>query len=547
MKRWGLAGLALVFLVLYNGMQPDLSRFRTMNISETQNPEVKPKTEKEKKFVRELSKERYGPSLAWLDNVLRASGGAITDEYSPRLDARVLSSLMLAGLASGFKSQVANLLWMKSDEYWHKGLLTRQNPLMEMVVTLDPQFIEAWSTAGWHWAYNIYADIPTNPAYKDKPDLIRQKQQLAIKTGLSYLERGANMNPETYRLWFEWGWTRAEKAGLYDNETVELYKIARTKPDARTVETTEMVNGQAVPKKTEGKLDVVGNTIAHIYEKMPDIDKALDMWGRDLVQGKPQELALLRAAGEYWHRYGSDYTVIAQMYQGGDPVLKSRIKQIVPDVERLVAAQKMREEMQARQGTPTGAYITIAARYLPVWNLRKQGKYDQAIKMLIGVMNADPRYHLTQLPALGKILELRGDAPEAVEKQLKGLQEIEKSSAQDIGLHLLALLYEDSAKAAKDPKQKAAFNRLAYETWYRSRERDQLDFYALRKTRDYEDKFGYTAPKNIIDAIKKSRKSGTVEAAPEAPPNVQQYYQTPGAHGEGDGHDHDAAAPAAAA
>ena len=52
---------------------------------------------------------------------------------------------------------------MKSDEYWHEGLFTRQVPLMEAVVTLDPQFIDAWSTAGWHWAYNIYADIPTNP------------------------------------------------------------------------------------------------------------------------------------------------------------------------------------------------------------------------------------------------------------------------------------------------------------------------------------------------------------------------------------------------
>lgn len=539
MKRWGLVVLALVFLSLYNGAQPDLARFRTMDFGPDKNPEMEveesgvdlrnasSEEQQRAKLRRELRRERYGPSLTWLDNMMRASAGAIgeKDEYTPRLDARVLSSLMVAGLASGFKSQVANLLWMKSDEYWHKGLLTRQNPLMEMVVTLDPQFIEAWSTAGWHWAYNIYADIPTNPAYKGKDKLIRQKQDKSIETGLNYLERGANMNPDTYRLWFEWGWTRAEKAGYYDDETVELYKIARTKSDAMEIEKTVTIKGQQVTKKEKGKLDVVGHTIGHIYEKRPDIDKALDMWGRDLLKGTPQELTLLRAVGEYWRRYGSDYSVIAQMYRDGDAVMKSRIKQLVPDVERLVAAQAMRETMQNRAGTPTGAFVTIAARYVPVWQLKKQGKYQQAITTLIGVMNADTRYHLKQLPTLGKVLELRGDAPEAIQKELQNMKDIEKTSAQDIGLHFLATLYEDLERNAKDSKQKMAYARLAYETWYRSKERDQLDFYALHNVRKYQDKYGFPPPQKIIDEIKKSRKSGNVEAAPEAPPNVQEYYQ----------------------
>jgi hypothetical protein len=140
-------------------------------------------------------------------------------------------------------------------------------------------------------------------------------------------------------------------------------------------------------------------------------------------------------------------------------------------------------------------------------------------------MNADPRYQLTPLPVLGKVLELRGDAPEAISKELENQRSIEKTSAQDIGLHFLALLYDDMARTAKDPRQKAAYNRLAYETWYRSKERDQLDFYALRKVREYQDKYNYAPPQKIIDEIKKSRRSGNVEAAPSAPPNVQEYYQ----------------------
>jgi len=529
MKRWGLLGLALGFLLLYNGAQPDLLRFRSMYIDKNRNPTKS----------RELRKEQYGPSLEWLDRVLRASSGSIPgqkDELSPQLDGRILSSLMVAGLASGFKSQVANLLWMKSDEYWHKGLLTRQNPLMEMVVTLDPQFIEAWSTAGWHWAYNIYADIPTNDTYKNiKPaalqqKTIRQKQQQAIDTGLGYLERGSNMNPETYRLWFEWAWTRAEKAGYYDDKTVELFKVARSKADARSIEQTTTVGGKPVTKQVEGKLDVVGHTIAHIYEKTPQVDKALDMWGRDLLKGTPAELASLRSVGDYWRRYGSDYSVIAQLYNSGDNIIKNRIRQLVPDIDGLVAAQKTREIMQNRASTPTGAFVTIAARYWPVWELRRQGKIQEAITRLIGVMNADPRYHLTDLATMGKVYELRGDAPENIAKELDALRAVEKSSAQDIGLHLLAKLYDDMAQKSKSERDKLAYNRLAYETWYRSRERDQLDFYALRETRVYEDKYGFTAPQKIIDEIKKSRKSGDVKAAPAVPPNVGEYYQTPHDH-----------------
>lgn len=171
--------------------------------------------------------------------------------------------------------------------------------------------------------------------------------------------------------------------------------------------------------------------------------------------------------------------------------------------------------------------MTIATRYLPAWNLKKQGHYKEAIDNLVGMMNANPKYHLTDLATMGKIYELRGDAPDAIKKELQGLRDIEKTSSQDIGLHFLAVLYGEMADKATEEKEKTAYRRLAYETWYRSRERDQLDFYALRQTRNYEDKYGFQPPQKIIDEIKKSRKSGSVKASPDVPPNVEQYYQTP--------------------
>jgi hypothetical protein len=523
-KKWGLVGTAAVLLVLYNGAQPDLKAMRTMEISPQVNPKVN----------RKLKKEQYGPSLEWLDRLRASSASANSDdEYSAKLDFRVMSSLMVAGLASGFKSQVANLLWMKSDEYWHKGMLTRQNPLMELVVTLDPQFIEAWSTAGWHWAYNIYADIAEK--YKGDPKTIRAKQEIAINTGLDYLGRGSEMNPETYRLWFEHGWTRAEKAGLYDERTVELYRRARAQGDADKV-TKDIPDGKGKTRQVQEKgLDVIGRTIAHLYEKVPNLDKALDHYSNDLLQATPQERAGMDAAGKYWGLYGPDYTTIVSMYEGGDATLKTQIKRIIPEVEQMVAAQQMRLKMQARNDQPTGAYISITARYMPAWKLMKAGNLQGAIDNIVGVMNADPKHHLQGFPQFARVLELRGDAPAAIQQQLKATRDMEGLTTQDIGLHLLAVLYEKSAEKATDPTKQKAFRKLAYETWYRARERNSLNFYARRQTYNYEDKFGFTTPKNIVDEVKKSRRGGEPNAAPAAPPNVEQYYEsTPHQHSEGE-------------
>jgi hypothetical protein len=531
-NKWGLGGLLAVLLVLYNGAQPSLSTMRSMNVSPEVNPKENPK----------LRKEQYGPSLEWLTRLMNASASSNDpkdeNEYTAKLDFRVMSSLMVAGLASGFKSQVANLLWMKSDEYWHKGMLTRQNPLMELVVTLDPQFIEAWSTAGWHWAYNIYADVEINPKYKDNPKQMREQQERAIQTGLSYLHRGSEMNPDKYRLWFEHGWTRAEKAGIYDEETVRLYRMARAQPDARTVYRDVPDKDGKMRQKEEEGLDILGRTIAHLYERVPDIDKALDMYGRDLLKATPQEIAGLKEVGKYLALYGWDYATIVQMYEGGDATMKAQIKRIVPDVEKMAAAHQVRLKMQARNDQPTGAYISIAARYLPAWNMMKAGNIQGAINQMVGVMQADPKYHLQGLPRLAKVLELRGDAPAAIQKHFEEVRNSERTSSQDIGLHFLAKLYERAAAAQKDEAKKKPLLKLAYETWYRSRARDSLDFYAKRNTLLYEDKYGFTTPKEIVEQVKASRKGGAPNAAPAAPPNVEQYYQAPHEHSEGDGHEH---------
>lgn len=529
-KKWSIAAAALALLAFYNGAQPDLYAMRT-------NPAIVPGTKNKV--------ERYGPSFEWLDRALGKRSGSKRFERETKLDFRILSSMMVAGMASGFRSQVANLLWLKFDEYSHEGQVSRQIPIMEAVVTLDPSFVDAWRVSGWHWAYNMYAEVPEKPANKIKPGMtaeqkkqiglnIRREQQYAVDLGMDYLFRGANANPDTYAIWFDAAQTRAWKAGIADDETIALYEQARSQKDAREIKTEEMVDGKRVPKTLQG-LDVVGHMMAHTYGQRPDIDKALGMW-RELLLSKAttsafggailsndnkpqlslQDIAGLEKVGAYWRRYGSNYVEIVNAYNSGDVTLKSQIKRIVPDVEGMVAAQAIRGRTSATHPTPTGAFITIVARYVPAWEMMKRGQTRAAIRDMVGMMNVDPRYAFQGLPAYKRVLELLGDAPQVIDAKVKTVKDIERTaSGQDIGLHLLATLYEklSNESAATDKRR---FEQLAYETWYRARLRDALDFLALRRTYAYEDR-GFEMPAALLNELAKIRKGSSTNFSPISP------------------------------
>lgn len=517
-KKWGIASLGMLFLLVsYNGAQPGIYAMRS-------NASVYPGTK--------AKTEAYGPSMVWLDRVMNGEAGDDEHKKETQLDFKILSSMMIAGMASGFRSQVANLLWMQYDEYSDKGESQRVIPIMEAVVTLDPQFIDAWSTTGWHWAYNLYADAadktvsseyrlnPKDPNSELDPKKVRVQQDKCLSIGLKYLKRGAEANPDTYRLWFERGYTRAYKAGIQDDITIESMRMARRQSDARV---TQLENN-----KTGRSIDTIGHMIAHVYEDRPDIGQALKAWQDTILvddtsklpkeqQIQPSDIPMLQAAGEYWGLYGTHYDEIVKFYNESPGSVRAQIKKLIPDVERMCKAQAVRNRTSATQPTPTGAYVSLVARYLPTWKLYQAGKTKAAIATMLGVLNTVPKYHLQGLEKLAQVLQMRGDGPQKIQTLLADSIVTEQTSTQEIGLHFLATLYEKAASETSGEKAKG-FNRLAYETWYRARVRNALDFYAKTNTYRLEDKFGFTKPQAIIDKIKEGRKRGEPQSKDVAPP-----------------------------
>ncbi|MBI5119012.1 hypothetical protein HZA56_21315 [Candidatus Poribacteria bacterium] len=105
-------------------------------------------------------------------------------------------SANVGALVLGFRKLVADLLWLKVDQYWHLGMVQRMLPAMETVVTLDPHFIEAYALGAWHLAYNVTVMFHS----------LDEKMKY-IDQGIHLLEKGIKSNPRNSKLYAELGFT----------------------------------------------------------------------------------------------------------------------------------------------------------------------------------------------------------------------------------------------------------------------------------------------------------------------------------------------------
>lgn len=137
-----------------------------------------------------------------LDSKITLSEGEI--EWSnPDVSANV------GALVLGFRKLVADMLWLRVDEFWHLGLASRMLPMMETVVALDPHFIEAYSLGAWHLAYNVTVTVHS----------VEEKMKY-IDQGIGLLEKGIKNNPRSSKLYFELGFT------MYFNKLKDWEKAA---------------------------------------------------------------------------------------------------------------------------------------------------------------------------------------------------------------------------------------------------------------------------------------------------------------------------------
>jgi tetratricopeptide (TPR) repeat protein len=157
------------------------------------------------------------------------------------------------GALSGFRQVIAGLLWVRSDSFFHSGNYDAILPLIRLITWLDPNWLDPYSTGGWHLMYNF-------------TDTDQRSDRRYLVPGMALLREGIENNPLTYDMYKEAGWNEFDKIKDY-RAAADFYERAR---------------------KADKNYDVtvVGHALAHCYERLGEVDKAIQVWEESIARHK---------------------------------------------------------------------------------------------------------------------------------------------------------------------------------------------------------------------------------------------------------------------
>ncbi len=100
---------------------------------------------------------------------------------------------------SGFRTLVADLLWIEANTVWERVEYGRMNFLLNTVTTLAPRNVNFWDMSAWHMAYNASVYAMENPQ-QPKVAIRLKAQREYFLLGKDYAERGIENNPDSWVL-----------------------------------------------------------------------------------------------------------------------------------------------------------------------------------------------------------------------------------------------------------------------------------------------------------------------------------------------------------
>ncbi len=149
----------------------------------------------------------------------------------PGLAAREeIGQLGFVAALSGFRSLVADLLFVQAHVAWEQTDWTRVLLLFRQVTTLQPRGILFWDMAAWHMAWNASAAALNDPT-QPRLALRIKKQREYFDLGKDFLERGIENNPDQPGLYEALGRLYRDKY-LDHARAAEFFEKAAVQPGA---------------------------------------------------------------------------------------------------------------------------------------------------------------------------------------------------------------------------------------------------------------------------------------------------------------------------
>lgn len=111
---------------------------------------------------------------------------------------------------SGFRSVVADLLFIQAHTAWEHVEWGRVALLLNQVTALAPRNVLYWDSAGWHMAWN--ASVAARYDKSEPRETLRIKREREyIRLGEDFILRGIQNNPDRYNLYERLGMIYRDK------------------------------------------------------------------------------------------------------------------------------------------------------------------------------------------------------------------------------------------------------------------------------------------------------------------------------------------------
>ncbi len=114
------------------------------------------------------------------------------------LRQRIGQLAFLAAL-SGFRSLVADALWIQAHSAWERLEWGRMALLFNSVTALQPRAVLFWDMAAWHMAWNASVAALEDPRIPNRPLRLRAQREY-FDLGRDFLQRGIENNPDRWEL-----------------------------------------------------------------------------------------------------------------------------------------------------------------------------------------------------------------------------------------------------------------------------------------------------------------------------------------------------------
>jgi tetratricopeptide (TPR) repeat protein len=111
-----------------------------------------------------------------------------------------VSQLGFVAALSGFRSLVADALFIEAHVAWEQTQWSRVLLLLRQATTLQPRAVLFWDMAAWHMAWNASTAALNDPAQPREALRVKAAREY-FELGKDFLERGIKNNPDRPELY----------------------------------------------------------------------------------------------------------------------------------------------------------------------------------------------------------------------------------------------------------------------------------------------------------------------------------------------------------